>query len=180
MHGIIFNELKKFVDTHVGGDAWNRILGDAGLGNRVYMPIKEYPDEEAAQIVAAASKATGTDAAALLAGFGKFLAPDLIALYRHLIDPAWKTLDLVEHTEQAIHQAVRLRNPGAHPPRLRAVRTAADEVVVYYASARRMCAVAVGIVEGLATHFGEKVQVEQPECVHRGAQECKIVVRASA
>ena len=45
MHGIIFGELKKLVDTRLGGDTWRELLKDAGLAAKVYMPVTEYPDE---------------------------------------------------------------------------------------------------------------------------------------
>ena len=59
MHGMIFAELKKYVDAKVGGNAWNKLLADAGLGPRIYLALQAYPDEEVVKIVTAASAATG-------------------------------------------------------------------------------------------------------------------------
>lgn len=177
MHGIIFNELKKFVDNQVGGDAWLRILDGAGFKSKVYMPIEEYPDAEAVALVGAASRHTGIGAQDLLEGFGRFIAPDLVQLYRHLLKPDWRTLELIENTEQTIHAAVRLRNPGARPPELKCERLSPDEVVIVYSSQRQMCAVAVGIARGLAEWFKEQVEVDQRSCMHRGDPACRIHVR---
>ncbi|NUQ74588.1 MAG: heme NO-binding domain-containing protein [Polyangiaceae bacterium] len=99
MHGVILSELQKFIDGRHGSLAWPAILRDAGLGTRLYSPFQTYPDAEVMAIVAAASKATGRPAGLLLEDFGEFVAPDLIALYRALIKPEWRTLDLLEHTE---------------------------------------------------------------------------------
>jgi hypothetical protein len=69
-------------------------------------------------LVVAATKATGLKADAILEDFGEFIAPDLISMFRASIKPEWRTLELLEHTEETIHKAVRLRNPGATPPEL--------------------------------------------------------------
>lgn len=180
MHGTIFAELQKYVGAKLGPEAWPKLLAEAGLAERRYQPFEEYPDAEAGQLVATASRLTGLPAAAILEDFGEFIAPDLLEMYWAAIQPEWKTLDVIEHTERAIHTVVRLKNPGARPPHLRAERTGPDEVLVTYESERRMCRVAVGIAKGLARHFGERIEVDQPTCMSDGSPACLIRVRRLA
>jgi len=176
MHGMIFGELKKLVDTKLGGDSWNQLLADAGLGSRIYMPVGEYPDQEMVALVEAVSRKTALDARAVLEMFGEFIAPDLITLYRHLVKPEWRTLELLENTEATIHRVVRRRNPGARPPELKTARNG-NEVLITYASARRMCGVAIGIVRGVAAYYREVVEIEELNCMSLGASACRILVR---
>jgi hypothetical protein len=177
MHGLIFAELKKFADERLGAAAWPELLRQAALPNRMYLPIHSYADAEAVAIVQAACARTGLSADALLQQFGEFIAPHLLDMYAPLIDRRWRTLEVVENTEGTIHQVVRLRNPGATPPELRTERAGPAEVVVIYASARKMCGVAKGIVRGLARHFGELIAIEEAACMHHGASACRISVR---
>ena len=177
MHGIIFWELKKYVDTKFGGDTWQRLLQEAGLGSRIYTTLQEYPDEEAVAIVGAASRATGQEASAILEDFGEFIVPDLVSMFKAMIKPEWKTLDLIENTEEVIHKAVRVQNPGAKPPRLQCSRPSANEVVINYASPRKMCAVARGIAKGVAKHYNEEVTIFEPRCMLKGSPSCEIRVR---
>lgn len=177
MHGIIFGELKKYVDTNLGGDTWNMLLTEAGLGTKMFMPIKEYPDKEAVAIIAAAAKALKTEVNAILIDFGEFIAPDLLKLYHRMVKPEWKTLDLIQNTEDTIHQVVRLRNPGAKPPELKTKRKGPNQVVITYASQRHMCGVAIGIVKGVAKHYDETVRITQSTCMLKGAKKCTISVK---
>jgi heme-NO-binding protein len=177
MHGLIFAELKKFADERLGATVWPELLRQAGLPNRMYLPIQQYPDAEAVAVVKAACDRTGLTPDALLQQFGEFIAPHLLEMYAPLVDRKWRTLEVVENTEETIHQVVRLRNPGATPPELRTERTGPEEVVVIYASPRKMCGVARGIVRGLARHFGEMIAIDEPACMHRGAPVCRISVR---
>jgi hypothetical protein len=51
-------------------------------------------------------------------------------MYKHLIKPEWRTLGLLEHTEETIHHVVRLNKKGADPPALKCTRRDRDEVVI--------------------------------------------------
>ncbi|MBV9774893.1 MAG: heme NO-binding domain-containing protein [Gemmatimonadetes bacterium] len=176
MHGIIFAELKKYVDARLGADAWRPLLREAGLGSRIYVPVRTYPDEEVVALVSAASRTTGLAPAAILEDFGEFIAPDLIGMYRSLIRAEWRTLDFIANTEQTIHKVVRLNDSQALPPEIACTRSGSREVVVHYNSPRRMCAVARGIIRGVAAHYGEQVVVTEPRCMHRGDPACEISV----
>ncbi|MBW3630011.1 MAG: heme NO-binding domain-containing protein [Gemmatimonadetes bacterium] len=180
MHGIIFSELRKYVDTTLGSGAWTATLADAGLGNKLYLPIQDYPDSDVFALVSSASRTTGLEIPAILEDFGQFIAPALLGLYRTLVQPEWKTLDLLENTEQTIHSVVRARNPGAKPAELTAVRVAPDLVDLTYFSQRKLCPVAKGIVRGIAKHYGEAVTIDEVECMHTGADACRMEVRVAA
>ena len=178
MHGLIFAELKKFVVAKAGGETWNKLLVEAGVGEKtIFMPNQVYADDQLQKLVAAGSRLTGMPAMQLQEAFGEFIAPDLLKLYETQINPAWKTLDLVEKTESMVHRAVRIKVPGADPPRLVCTRPAPDNVVMQYSSNRRMCGVATGIIKGVATTMHENVQVTQKECMERGAPQCIIDIR---
>lgn len=177
MHGIIFSELKKFVATRHGEAAWKQVLEGASLVNRTYLVTSQYPDEEVVRLVQSAVDLTHAPPARLLEEFGEFLVPDLLQLYGSLVRPEWKTLELLEHTEAVIHAAVRMRQPGAEPPRLIVERRDPKEVRILYSSSRKLCSVAKGIVQGVAKHYGQTVVVREPECMHKGARRCDISVR---
>jgi hypothetical protein len=179
MHGIIFGELKKLVDVRLGGDTWRGLLKESGLEAKVYMPVTEYPDDDAVRIIGALSRHTGKSTREVFEEFGEFIAPDLMALYRHMIKPEWRTLELLENTENTIHRVVRIRNPGARPPELKCTRDG-DEVLITYTSARRMCGVAVGIVRGLARHYDENITIQELSCMSSGAAACRILVQRVA
>jgi predicted hydrocarbon binding protein len=178
MHGLIFAELKKYVDAKLGPSAWDALAEQAGLRGKIYTSVREYPDEEILALVTTACRLTGLEATKILEDFGEFMVPSLLELYGALIDPGWRTLDVIEHTESTIHRVVRLRNPGARPPELSARRVGSGQVELTYSSGRKMCGVAKGIVRGLAGHFGERVTVDETSCMLAGAPACQMVIRA--
>ena len=128
-------------------------------------------------MVQAASSLVRQPTSVVLEDFGKFIAPSLIKMFGHLLLPEWKTIDVIDNTEGTVHTVVRVKNPGANPPKLRTIRHTRDEVVLIYTSPRQMCALAIGIGKGLADYFGEKISVAHPTCMHKGAARCEILFR---
>ncbi len=77
MHGIIHSQLARYVRTKHSPDAWLAVLDKAGLGSKIYLANRAYPDEDAGAIVAAASELTGAAPDAILEDFGEFICPTL-------------------------------------------------------------------------------------------------------
>jgi predicted hydrocarbon binding protein len=177
MHGVILYALKKFVEDSHGARAWLDLVARAGLDDPFYVPTEAYPDEHAHRLVAAASAVTGAPAADICVAFGRSLVPRLMSLYGSLVREEWKTLEFLLNTEEMIHRVLRMNDEKAQPPHLRVDRVAADEVTVVYDSARRLCAVARGLIEGVAAHYGERVVITEPQCMLRGDEHCLLSVR---
>ena len=176
MHGLIFLQLQKFAQNKAGSKAWDILLKEANLSGNSYSPVKTYPDEEAFALVGAASRILNQSASEILEAFGEFLAPELIYLYSKMLDPKWKTLDVIENTEKLVHTAVRVGNPGAKPPVLECIRTTENELQIMYSSDRQMCQLAKGIITGIARYFGETITVTEDACMHRGDPFCALQV----
>ncbi len=176
MHGIIHLELEKFVADTFGRPAWSALVEKTKLTDRLYTPMQAYPDDDIVRLVGAAVEMTGKSATEILEAFGEHLVPTYLSVYGALLNPDWRTLDVIEHTEETIHRVVRMRQPGAAPPRLHVERKSPDEVVVTYDSPRRLCAVARGITRGIAKKFGERVSISDRACMHAGDPKCIIAI----
>jgi tRNA A-37 threonylcarbamoyl transferase component Bud32 len=176
MHGLIFLQFQRFAQTHSRITAWESLLREAQLPIKSYSPARAYPDEEMLALIGAASRLLSMPTGAVLEAFGEFVAPELIRLYGRLIEPEWKTLDLIENTEKLIHTTVRVGNPGAQPPVLNCIRSTRDELQIVYSSDRQLCSVAKGIVKGVARHYGETVHITEDACMLRGDPFCALQV----
>lgn len=176
MHGIIFVELKKYVETRVSAEAWRAVHEASGVPTKIYMAVRPYDDAELVALVQTASTMTGTPVPVILKDFGHFIVPDLMKTYRSFMDPSWRTLEVLEFTESHVHTKVRTMTKGAMPPFIEPVRTAPNQVDITYRSARQLCPVAEGIIEGIAAHFGEEITMTHDKCMHRGDAACELRV----
>lgn len=177
MNGTLFIEIGKFAQARLGEQSWREVVRLAGVAPRIYYRVADYPDEEASALLAALAAALDEPPGEVLENLGEFIAADLLRMARYWIEPGWKTLDLIANTEATIHETLRAEGSRTDPPRLRCERTAADEVVVTYDSARRLCRLARGIVKGIAGHYGERVAITEPSCMLKGDAACRLIVK---
>jgi hypothetical protein len=176
MHGMIFTALKKFCRARLGPSAWETVLEHSEMANRVFLTLESYSDEDALALIATVCRLTDTETSVVLEDFGEFLAPELIALYAPLVRPEWRTFDLLLNTENTIHRVVRLRNPGAEPPRIRCDANGPDQVTILYDSPRRLCSLARGLIRGVGRHYDETIAISESSCMLRGDPACELVV----
>ena len=108
MHGLIHTALQKYVETSFGTESWKTLLARAGFEDEIFTPLRSYPDEQIVRIVAEAEVLSGMPAATLLEGFGEFLVPTYLSLYGALLKPQWRTLEVLENTEETVHRVVRM------------------------------------------------------------------------
>ena len=179
MHGLIFSELRKYVEDRAGAGTWPRVCVEAGVERAPHRGTETYPNAELVALAEAASRITGTTVSVLLEDFGAYLVPGLFETYLPAPPPEWGALDLLEHAERHCHRAVRQRDAIANPPRLRIQRASATEVQITYASPRRLCHIARGVARGVLVRYGESGSVSETVCMHRGDAVCVISVRSN-
>lgn len=179
MHGLIFFYLQKFADeASTGNTSWGALRSSVATSTSKYLPSGVYPDADAVHLLQSIAQSAGRPLPKILEQFGEFLAPHLVKVAGTHIDPSWRTLDLIEHTERIIHAMIRSANPGAAPPVLETVRQSPNELLLVYTSARRLCPLALGLMRGMAKHYGEEVSIEEPSCMLRGDPFCSFVVQS--
>lgn len=178
MHGLIFFYIQKFADEATSGKTtWLKLRDTVTATDNRYLPNEVYPDEDAIELLQKIANTCGEPLPELIERFGEFLAPHLIKVASQNIDPTWRTLDLIENTEDIIHTMVRTAKPGAEPPVLETVRHSPNELHLVYSSSRQLCLLAKGITRGLANHYGETILIEETSCMHKGDPFCCLVIQ---
>ena len=176
MHGSLLHGFKQFILVREGAAEWEAIVRMAGVGSW-FKAAQVYPDADLVRIVEAAAKRWSRPKNAVLEEFGAALVPTLVNMYGAFIEPSWRTFDLLERVEGVIHRTVRMTDRSASPPQLRPRRISRDEVHIEYDSERRLCALGIGICRGVATHFDERVLVDEPTCRERADRVCLLRIR---
>jgi hypothetical protein len=177
MHGILFKELQRYVSKKFGLVTWCELLKSSDLDKKLYLPTQIYPDEEINALLSSVSVSCGRPLTAVLEDFGEFLLPNLLQVYGNMVQPHWRTLDLLERTENTVHRAVRYIDDRAAPPRLVCTRVSADQVVIDYSSRRNMSRLGVGIIRGISRHFEEDITIQEMYSTNaEGLSHCQLTV----
>ena len=169
--GIIFNLLEEVVAQRYGEDVWDSLLAEADVDGS-YTSLGSYPDDELFRLVGAASAALDLPADSVVRQFGESAIPLLASRYQSFFDGHLTTRSFLLTLNDIIHPEVKKLYPGADVPNFAFEQVTDDALVIRYWSARKLCALAEGFILGAATHYGEKATVEQPVCMHRGADYC--------
>jgi hypothetical protein len=175
MKGIVFNLLEECVTAEHGEDTWDALLDAAGLDG-VYTSLGSYPDEDLLALVMAASSALGVPPDDVVAWFGRSALPLFAERYPQFFAAHDSTRPFLLTLNDIIHPEVRKVYPGADVPEFE-FDTSSDEVLLMeYRSARKLCSFGEGLIEGAATHYGEHVAIEQPQCMKRGDEKCVLEI----
>jgi hypothetical protein len=173
MKGIVFNLLEAVVSADHGAGTWDRILDVAGLEG-AYTAIGNYPDEHLGRLVAAASQTLGVPAGDVVRQFGRAALPMLAARYPGFFATHRETRSFLLSLNDIIHPEVRKLYPGADTPDFAFDTSVPGTLIMDYASARRLCAFAEGLIQGAAAHFHESVEIAHVRCMHHGADFCRL------
>ena len=176
MHGIVYFLLQQFVESNWDNATWSSMFDSAGLERKTYLPTDVYPDAEVLALVEAGAQVAGVSEEEVLTSFGRFLAPNLLAIHGALIQPDWRTLETILNTEEVMHAMVRQSKPGAQPPVLKCVQGDDAKLQVIYTSPRKLCSLAKGIMLGIADHFDETIQIDDQSCMLNGDFFCSMSV----
>ena len=179
MKGIVFNLLEEAVSNSYGEAAWDQLLDGAGLDG-AYTSLGSYDDAEIVALVQVASRTLGIPAEDVLRWFGQQAMPLLARRYPAFFANHANTRSFLLTLNNIIHPEVRKLYPGAQTPVFDFDTSLADLLQIGYNSPRRLCALAEGFMRGVAIHFGEQVDITQPECMHHGAERCVFHVRLRA
>ncbi len=175
MQGILLAELQQYIDDKWSDATWHALLEEAGLTGKVYSAEGTYPDEDLVAIVRAVPAITPVPLSALAEDFGAHVAPALLRRYGELLQPEWRTLDVLSNVE-SIYLATSASLFGEAAAVLRGARDPGGAVTLTYASHRRLCALLRGIARGVGAHFGEALRIDERACMHRGAKACEILI----
>lgn len=172
MHGLIFTSLRRYTWTTFPDEAqgiWD------GLPS--YVQDEAYPDADFRAAIERIAETTERPSDELLRDFGRFTGFwTFRALRPDYYEQTEGTCRFLLDVESRIHEEIRATTEGAAPPRLRVTPLGEDGVTIAYTSERGLCAMLEGLVTGVADYYGERFDISQPLCMHRGDPACSFVV----
>ncbi len=175
--GIIFKLFEQTVVAAHGPDAWDDVLDECGFDG-VYTSLGNYADADLGALVDALAARLGRPPDDVVRWLGRAAMPQLAKAHEEFFAAHTGTVSFLLTLNDIIHAEVRKLYDVALLPQFE-FTVLPDGVDLAYRSARRLCSLAEGFVEGAADHFGEHVELSQPECLKKGDERCLIRCRFS-
>lgn len=167
MKGIVFTEFLRFVEQRYGEDMVDDIIDDCPLKTGgAYTAVGTYDHAEMKALCKALSLRSATAADELTCRFGHQLAATFEQGHSEFFRRSATYFDFLASVEDHIHQDVRKLYPEAELPTFTLAERGERRMVIDYRSPRRLGALARGLIEGTALHYGvaARVTAEPPDC----------------
>ncbi|MGN7612902.1 heme NO-binding domain-containing protein [Magnetococcales bacterium HHB-1] len=178
MYGLILQSFNDFAKNELK-EQWDpQQIIDHLDGKKIQVNI-QYPDHIFHDILQKFIKQSELSYKDVLGLFGVHIAPSLVEIgtFLGLLKEEWGLFDLITHANDMVHKVLRSSDPEIKPPEIRILRFSNTELNIYYDSHRRLCPFLIGIVHGLAKHFGENVTVDEHRCMLEASPFCSITVK---
>jgi hypothetical protein len=176
--GVIFNLVEDVVRAESGDDVWDEVVDESGVTG-AYTSLGSYPDADLVALAATVARRSGTDTGAVVRHVGHQSIQTLAARYPEFFAPHHDVRSFLMTLNGIIHPEVRKLYPGAITPEFDMRSDDPHVLEMVYRSARARCDLAEGLILGAAEHYGQTIELSQPQCTHRGDEVCVLRVRTS-
>ncbi|WP_075187225.1 heme NO-binding domain-containing protein [Teredinibacter haidensis] len=178
MKGAVFIALNDMIETEYGINAWESILDKVKPESEgIYASASSYRDEEVVDLVVAIAEYLGADPHLVTRKFGHYLFSQLNSKFPIFTSLHTQYFNFLSSIEGVIHKEVRKLYQDAALPSIRCDQLNDSHIQMHYSSPRKLCFLAEGLVSGAAEHYGVNVDINQQQCVHKGANTCIIDIK---
>ncbi|MEP7705696.1 heme NO-binding domain-containing protein [Paraglaciecola sp. 25GB23A] len=177
MQGLVFTALSDMVIDKMGLGMWNDVLNSVNpVSGGVYTKGMQYDDDELMAIVADISERTQIPVTDLVRTFGQYIFKYLFASSPADLSKVDNVRDFLLLIDGVIHKEVKRLYPQAYLPKFDYDTSTDGVLVMYYQSKRKLCHLSEGLIFSAAAQFNQTVTIDHPECMHNGAEKCKLII----
>ena len=169
MYGIINQAVKDLICAQGGQELWIRVCEDAGIGLQEFDALEPYSDDVTFALVAAASKHLGVPETEVLRQFGHHWILFTAAQgYGEIMNMFGRDFRSCLKNLNRMHGHMGAMMPHLRPPRFVVDECSDDRFVLHYYSDRvGLGKLVVGLLEGLAQKYQERIcidYIDREEC----------------
>lgn len=161
MYGMIHKAVRDMVQTSFGEDTWSRIQSSAAMEDDHFLSLRNYEDELVYNLVGAAADELQLDAGTLLEEFGKhWVLVTMTDHYEQMLKSYGKNAwDLLANLN-LMHTHIRSTFLHYKHPYFELVKENERDAKLHCRSVRvGLTPFVSGLIEGIATYYGETIEV---------------------
>lgn len=176
MKGIIFNLLEGYLTSIAGEDGFEEIVRQCSLKTAEPMLMVApgtYPDADFVELVQRAATRLQVSESEFFRNFGRYAIPKMAERYPDFFTPFSNPKDFLKFIGMVHLVEIKKLYLDAEVPDFTFKDTGPDELILRYASHRRLCHMVEGLIEGLAAYYRVKVRYRQSHCLMKGDDVCE-------
>ncbi len=161
MYGLVNQAVQAYVVSRHGEAMWTRLAVEVRLEDDAFLTLEAYSDDVTYGLVAALAAETGEAADTLLVGIGKFFAGYVATRgYDDLMRATGGSFAQFVRNIGLLHAQVSIAFPQVKVPSFRVTDETPTSMRLHYYSVREgLAPMVIGLLQGVATRFGQEVQM---------------------
>ena len=173
MYGMINKAIRTLVIREAGEEVWEQVLVASGIDEDVYEDLEAYDDGVTFSLVGATSETLGIPAGDVLEMFGVYWATDVAPKgYGEYFEAFGNDFKSFVAGLDEMHVRITKLLPSLVPPAFEIEELGENHFKVHYVSQRDgLAPLAVGMLKGVAIHFGGKADITPVSYTHLRAHE---------
>ncbi len=157
MKGTVVNIWLNTLEKLYGKDKRNRVLVESGWNpNRLITPIEEVDDKQIFSLIEAFAKSEGVEPSIIWRKLGQNNVESFHKWFPSYFEKSSAKSFMM--LMDKVHAQLTKMIPGAKPPRLIPEELDDKNVIITYKSKRGLIDYLLGLIEGVAKHFGESIE----------------------
>lgn len=160
MYGMVNSAIRGLVIDNHGEAAWVTVHTQADAP-ATFEPMQPYADEITYRLVGSAVATLGGDVETLLREFGRYWIRRIaVVQYADLLQATGTRFTSFVRNLDHMHARLKMTFPSYTPPSFRVIEAGSNRLQVdYYSEREGLQPFVEGLLEALAEHFGERVQI---------------------
>ena len=165
MYGMINKAIRTLVIREAGEEVWDQVLETSGIDEDVYEDLEGYDDGVTFSLVGAVSETLGVPPGDVLEMFGVYWATDVAPKgYGEYFNAFGNDFKSFVAGLDEMHVRITSMLPSLVPHAFSIEELEEDHLKIHYVSQRDGVApLAVGMLKGIAKHFGGEADITQIE-----------------
>jgi len=157
---MIFTEFLAYAESRHGDDFVDDMIFSAQLPSKgIYTAVGTYEFTELVTMLATYCQLTRQGLPPVLHAFGKYLVTTFHRKWPEIFAGYSGTISLLNQVQDHIHVEVMKLYPDAQLPHFDTISMEDDRIVMDYSSCRALADLAIGLIEGVADYYDERVAI---------------------
>lgn len=163
MYGLVNSALQDMIVTHFGEEQWRSIQSHSGVPDQTFLTMRRYDDDVTYRLVGSAAELLKTPVDDCMEMFGRHWVSAIATRnFAALMEATGNDTVSFLQNVNALHDRITSTFLDYVPPefRLDEIDGDARRYHVHYRSERKgLTAFVTGLLHGLATHFGDRIEI---------------------
>ncbi len=172
MYGMVNKFFVQGLVNEYGSETWDKIEKQSGVNTEFFVGLEQYPDQITYDIVGAAAEVLEISADQVLEMFGKnWVEVTAKGEYGHYYALADDLFEFLENLD-SMHKSLAAGMPELRPPSFTLFKPDDNTAQLQYVSDRPgLTPFVLGLIKGLADHYGQAITVEITAEKQSGAEQ---------